>query len=162
MRIEVSRYPKLDANKIEGLNEALAEFTSERGREKFEWTDKTVCARLSIVSEIDGSIGRDLSMAYFVIYRVASQVLHGSFYGAVYFWNLENFESDKTNDRVLGHLLSCVSASMFAVFGMITAFERQYPSIGKDHELIQLIHKLKKVIGEHDGKFSSDHRTNSD
>ena len=64
------------------LAEAVAKFTSERGREKTRWTEVSVPERAAVV---DAKVGRTgLFMCLLTIYSDASEALHGTLYGAVF------------------------------------------------------------------------------
>ena len=61
------------------LTEAVAKFTSERGREKTRWTNVSVPERAAVV---DAKLGRTgLFMSLLTVYADASEALHGTLYG---------------------------------------------------------------------------------
>lgn len=73
---------------IPGLEAALSEFTSKRGRE-LGWINISVKERLAVIRKRFGSkVHAILSGAYFAIYSNSSEILHGTFYGAMFFFGL--------------------------------------------------------------------------
>jgi hypothetical protein len=85
-----------------------AEFTTKAGREKRTWTDKSVEARTGIIAKCFGhAILTTLHTATFTIYRHASEILHGTYFSALFLWGLTTpGTSPKTSDElraILGH-----------------------------------------------------------
>lgn len=75
-------------SEIPGLEAALSEFTAKRGRE-LGWTNLSVKERLAVIKKRFGSkVHAILSAAYFAIYSNSSEILHGTFYGAMFFFAL--------------------------------------------------------------------------
>lgn len=64
------------------LADAVAKFTSERGREMTRWTTVSLPERAAVVDAKVGKTG--LFMSLLMIYSDASEALHGTLYGAVF------------------------------------------------------------------------------
>jgi hypothetical protein len=79
---------QLPAAEIARLEAMLPEFTTKRGAEK-NWTDQTLKQRLAaIADEFPSTTMIALNTSAFNIYRHASEVVHGSYFSARYFWGL--------------------------------------------------------------------------
>ena len=75
-----------DENRLAAL---AAEFTTKAGRERRDWIDKSVEDRLGTIARHFGH--RVMTMihpALLMIYRHASEILHGTYFGALFFWGI--------------------------------------------------------------------------
>ena len=67
------------------LQDALDEFTSRNGREVTNWTPENVKERIEKISSKYGTdVSRRLQFGLLSIYRHASEIAHGSVFGALY------------------------------------------------------------------------------
>jgi len=67
------------------LNAAISEFTSSRGTELRNWTDTNIFKKIEMIRDKYGwNIGQVLVINLFYIYRHASEIIHGSFFGALF------------------------------------------------------------------------------
>lgn len=67
------------------LQTALAEFTSKKGREITGWTPETVQQQIEIIDSCYGKrVSTRLQFALMSIYRHASEIAHGTFFGALF------------------------------------------------------------------------------
>jgi len=79
--VEASRMP-------EELEKSVNEFTFSSGREK-GWIDLSIDARCEKVGEVLGAkILTPLHWARFAVYRHSSEILHGTFFSAIFFMGL--------------------------------------------------------------------------
>jgi hypothetical protein len=70
------------------VEESIDEFTALSGREK-GWTDLSIDARCERVGQVLGSeVLTPLHWARFAVYRHSSEILHGTFFSAVFFMGL--------------------------------------------------------------------------
>lgn len=138
----------LPAQEIARLDAMLPEFTSKKGRE-LDWTNDTLKQRLdSISSKFPSTAMISLNASAFNIYRVASEVLHASYYSAIYFWGLTNprqtsgLTKDEFRLTLMDHQFSCLISTIFAYAGLMECFSGYagVPEIGKiaDGQLDQL------------------------
>jgi hypothetical protein len=75
-----------DPAAIEGLEADLEEFTSRTSREK-GWTDLSIDDRIVAAGrKLGGSVLNSLHFARYAVYRHSSEILHGTLFGALYFW----------------------------------------------------------------------------
>lgn len=80
----ISVPPPPEVSAIPGLAEALARFSTSRGREIMGWTPESIDDR---IKEIGNAFGKHprilLATARALVYRDASEILHGTLYGAL-------------------------------------------------------------------------------
>ncbi len=87
-KLKIAAQGRPEIEEIPGLREAIDEFSNARGKAK-DWTDKKLEERIASVGKhaSDGIQGH-LDFARFMIYREASEVLHGSLYSTLHFWGV--------------------------------------------------------------------------
>ena len=121
LQITTSRDIGMQIEDFPGLREALDEFTrSKRGTEVREWTDVSLENRIAAISAKSRRGGIGLGSAFFGIYRPASELLHGSYYGVNFFWQGSRATPARDRDAfehlwVMEHfslLLSCLFLSI--------------------------------------------------
>lgn len=84
IRLEYSGRPQ--AVELEGLDQDLAEFSSKAGREK-GWIDLSIDDRLRSIGGGSSKLAMSrLHWARFMMYRHSSEILHGTLFGALYFF----------------------------------------------------------------------------
>jgi len=99
---------------------AIAKFTSERGREKTRWTTIPLPDRAAVVdTKLRGRTG--LLMSLLVIYSDASEALHGTIYGALFHLGAFDVGSVPHDQESLDrHRYSTLSMLYLMVGGAIT------------------------------------------
>ena len=66
----------------ESMKEALADFTTKKGKEIMNWTPETTKTKLELIGEKYGEyVNGLLTFAFFSIYRDVSEIIHNSYYG---------------------------------------------------------------------------------
>jgi hypothetical protein len=112
------------------LKAAMDEFTSAAGREK-GWSNLSVDERIAeTCKELGQDLLNQLHGARFMVYRHASEILHGSAFGIFYFMGLtqprppESLESFK--DSIAGHQLLVFTASIIALDAVFKAIHKRY------------------------------------
>jgi hypothetical protein len=135
------------SSSIPGLDEALADFTDRRGREKNDWIDLNVGSRIEHVKSKYPKVALSLLASTFSIYRHSSDILHGSFAGIQFFWKLhENSpQSRQDADFILEqHLLTIFCSVLFSNDSVIQLIysDKKYDTLSKiERDLINLVHK---------------------
>lgn len=76
--------PTPDPATIVGLSDALAEFSTKKGEEKMHWVDDSIDRRIAVAGGTDDGVLSGLHLARFIVYRHASEVLHGTHFGVHY------------------------------------------------------------------------------
>jgi hypothetical protein len=64
------------------MKDALADFTTKKGKEVMSWTPETTKTRLELIGKKYGDyVNGLLTFAFFSIYRDVSEIIHNSYYG---------------------------------------------------------------------------------
>ncbi|WP_338426772.1 DUF5677 domain-containing protein [Sphingopyxis kveilinensis] len=153
-RITLGYSGQLLPEEVARLNSMLAEFTTKNGREK-DWTDKTLKQRLDVIAEtFSGSAMVSLNVAAFNIYRHASEIVHGTYFSAAYFWGLTlpgrgvPRTSDEFRLTILDHQFSILVSAIFAYAGLVECFAK-YTGQSELHELaskaLDRLHELPAI-----------------
>lgn len=66
------------------VQEAIAHFTSSRGRQMTRWTNTGICDRISLLEKRVASDARLLFLFALMVYEDASEALHGTGYGCTF------------------------------------------------------------------------------
>jgi len=82
---EINWSGKLEQSDEVRLESLTQDFRSKKGREK-NWTDLSISDRLTEIEKTFPKTSINLASAMILIYQNASEIVHGSYYGAMYFW----------------------------------------------------------------------------
>jgi hypothetical protein len=122
-RVEISG-SKPDPSTIDGMKEALAEFTNANGREIRDWTPDNLDRRIDLIRQTFGDVALNFAGSNIAIYRHASEIIHGTYFGVVFFWT-GGLGKAATNRRefeylyLTNHFLMVFMAVFFGVMGVI-------------------------------------------
>ena len=144
---------QIPADEVQRLQAMTAEFTTAKGREK-DWTDLSVRQRLDAAAAVFKNTALlSLNVSVFNIYRHASEVMHGSYYGALMIWGLTvpgppKTERDAFRLVFVDHQFSALMSAIFAFASVVECFG-QYagvPSlkVGVD-EVLERLAKLPAI-----------------
>ncbi|HEY0628892.1 MAG TPA: DUF5677 domain-containing protein [Sphingomicrobium sp.] len=168
LRITVSRDVDLEVDDVPGLREALEEYTNKRGEEVRNWTPENLEKRVSAISDFHRPAGLSLGIAYFAIYRPASELLHGTYYGVNLFWQGSRNRPARGRDEfdalwVTEHFVTLLTSIFFAASGAINAIAAVHSLAGHSQRQDMLSQELSALIEEMSGgdggdehKFSSE------
>jgi hypothetical protein len=113
---------------IARLDAMALEFRTPKGREK-DWISETLKQRLEAIGAVFPSTAMiSLNASAFNIYRHASEVIHGSYYSAVYFWGLTSPGGAAPRSEhdlkltLLDHQFSVLMSVIFAYAGLVECF----------------------------------------
>jgi hypothetical protein len=115
------------ANEVERLELMAAEFTTQKGREK-DWTDLNLKQRLDFTASVfPGTALLSLNASAINIYRHASEVMHGSYYGALMIWGVTSprsqpLDRDTSLLVFVDHQFSTLMSAIFAFAGLVECF----------------------------------------
>jgi len=134
-----------------GLEEAVAEFTNKRGDEVRDWTPESLEQRIAVVSAAHRRAGLCLGVASFSIYRPASELLHGTFYGVNLFWQGSRETPVQGRDDfdelwITEHFVTLLTAMFFAVSGAIEAVACVHGLANHSAQQELLSQQLSKLI----------------
>lgn len=110
------------------LEALVAEFTDARGRE-MDWSDESLRQKLVVIEEnFSSDAALLLNGAAFLIYRVASEVTHGSYFGALFFWGMtrpRRRSARRDEDRLIvlnNHRGEVLAAAIHALAAALECF----------------------------------------
>ena len=105
------------------LQNALDEFTHRNGREKTSWTPETVNQKLEIISAKYGSKkSGSLQWAFFSIYRHASEIAHGTYFGSLYIYGrMEPVQEELTHENFIRNQRNHINLLALMIGGAISA-----------------------------------------
>jgi hypothetical protein len=135
---------KVGAEKVEGLQESLDKWTTKRGRERTSWTEESIEDRINIIGDkFGGAVARDLLVSHFMIYRHASEIVHGTYFGALFFFGY--------TQGLNGHT-AVASNSINALFSVVLANAALIRVVGghfgADDDLMSESEKLISELSE--------------
>lgn len=140
IKVNVSRDRVPQKSSILGLEEALYEFTRKNGKEISEWSGISLDEKVAFIIKKYPLTNISASMLTFSIYRHASEILHGSYFGVQYFWT-GGGTSDPTKNGfessyVYNHLVQVFTAVYSAVSLLIEVIYMEYdiPELEKEHK----------------------------
>lgn len=163
LRVSVWRDVTMNVHDLPGLQEALDEFTNKRGHEIRDWTPESLEQRIAAVSDRHERAGLCLGVVYFSIYRPASELLHGTYYGVNLFWQgsreLPVDGRDEFDELwVTEHFITLLTALFFAVSGVIDAIAAVHSLTCHSQLQESLSQKLSMLIeAMSDGGQDSEH-----
>jgi hypothetical protein len=105
------------------LQKDIDDFTHKNGRENTSWTPETVNQKLEIISKKYGAKkSGSLQWAFFTIYRHASEIAHGTYFGSIYIFG-RTLPSSKveTQEDLLKHLRGHLNMLCLMMGGAISA-----------------------------------------
>jgi hypothetical protein len=124
---QVQYQGQIPAVELQRLEAMAAEFSTEKGREK-DWTDLSLRQRLdAAAAAFPHNALISLNVSAFSIYRHASEVMHGSYYGALKIWGLTSPRSGPIDDDAfrlvfVDHQFSTLMSAIFAFAGVVECF----------------------------------------
>lgn len=150
-RISVSRDISRSIEEFPGLREALAEYTNKRGDEVRDWTPESLERRIAAVSAAHNRAGLCLGVASFSIYRPASELLHGTYYGVNLFWQGSRdaparSRADFDELWMTEHFVTLLTAMFFGVSGAIDAIATVHRLAGHSERQDLLSEQLSGLI----------------
>lgn len=150
-RITVARDINLEIDDLPGLREALAEYTNKRGAEVRDWTPENLEQRIAAISAGHRRAGLCLGVASFAVYRAASELLHGTYYGVNLFWQGSRDAPARGREEfdelwVTEHFVTLLTALFFAVSGAIDTLAAVHALGGHSQHQDELSQKLSVLI----------------
>jgi len=154
--INVSVNPKIVPSSVPGLEAALDEFSSKSGAEKGNWVDESVDERLAQVGQRFGDdVLTELHLARFMIYRHASDILHGTFFSALYFFGKTTGSRtlDESAKNIGDQHINLLIACGFALEAVVKSFDLTYGfqwGAKRSRELTKALSELTCLSGTGD------------
>ncbi len=134
---------------VPGLAEALSEFTGRKGQEITDWTPLKISNRIEDVGKVNSRAALALSGSTVSVYRHASELLHGTYFGVVHFWSGSGRPAttrDSFEERWGEHFVAIFGAIFFAAQAVVEFFGSSFdfPDLLEDQK--QLILVTNKIV----------------
>lgn len=160
LNITVSRDVEMSVDDLPGLREALNEYTNRKGDEIRDWTSESLEKRLAVISGLHKRAGLCLGGATFAIYRPASELLHGTYYGVNLFWQGSRSEPARRREEfemlwLTDHFATLLSALLLGASGAIQVVASTHTLQRHIQSQDQLLEKLNLLAGMM-GEFTPD------
>jgi hypothetical protein len=124
----------VDPSQDPELTKALAEFTSKKGREITSWTPETVKEQIEAIhTRYGSSVAVPLQFALLALYRHASEIAHGTLYGALFALGLtQPGDSVKSEEGLIKHYGGnfCMILLMLgiSISALLRALSEEFPT----------------------------------
>ncbi|TCL74876.1 hypothetical protein [Rhizobium sp. BK251] len=146
------RAPPTPAEDIAGMVEALGEFTQKNGSEITDWAGASVHRKLDAIYSGYPGVQLSMSVAVASIYRDASEILHGTFYGVELFWeqSLDENGSPRNFDDsfVYNHLITLFTAIFGSINGMLEVVGQRYATLKTMELVLPLLKEAAGLLSE--------------
>lgn len=132
------------------LDDLVLEFTSKKGFEK-DWTDFSLRQRIDrIAASFSERAVLSLLTSYALVYRQASEVAHGSYFAALFFWGIEPGRNGPSSKQeavalILNHQFAVLSAVIFAYCGLCETFSEYAEFAPVGAEAAEIMGKLRRI-----------------
>jgi hypothetical protein len=152
-RITASRDIGIEMDHLPGLREAIEEFTNKRGEEVRSWTPENLESRITVISNRHRRAGLCLGVASFSVYRPASELLHGTYYGVNLFWQGSRDAPARGQEEfdelwVIEHFVTLLTGLFFAASGAIDAISTVHMLAGHSELQDDLSRRLSALVEE--------------
>jgi len=139
----------IDEIRKDDIEDDLNEFTRKSNREK-DWTDSTIDQRIEIAgSTLGGKILSYLHMARFIVYRHSSEILHGSFFGALFFFGEtappKRHSLEDYRENFAEHHIMILQASILSLAAVVESFHLAYGFEWAFEHSTDLLKSMKEI-----------------
>jgi hypothetical protein len=123
------------------------EFPEFSGKGQGSWTNLDVPSRIRCVGEAAKAAGGALLGAYGGIYAASSEIIHGSVFGAAYFYSVHTGDpktEEGFKNGVLQQRIDILSAVAHAASGFLAAYgetQKLGPLVLAEHELFKRLYR---------------------
>lgn len=114
------------------IDKLLEGFTSKKGKEFLKWTPESIENRIISIEKAQGKyVANGLRFVSFMIYRHASEIIHGTFFGSLYTLGLTNFRKSDFSQQDLENFQRLLIAQNLEMIGTaihmtIVAFAEEF------------------------------------
>lgn len=111
------------------LKKALAQFSTKKGKEIREWTSDSVETRIEVISKYYPRQTLTFALSHAMIYRTSSEILHGTYFSVIFFWNGDN---GRNEDEYVGnfifktHFANVFYSTIICITGLIEILAKKY------------------------------------
>jgi len=124
IKLSVKAPFQVNMTDVDGLDDALKEFTRASGSEIREWSGKTIDQKIELVFKSLPACANSLAASRIAIYGISSEILHGSPFGAFYFWTALASRPTVLEARrnLATHFSTALAVSVLAFDGIVQAW----------------------------------------
>ncbi len=148
------------AAEIPGMTEALAEFAPRKN-----WPTESPSARVDAINMVSDAAGISFAGANIAVYQLASELLHGSYFGVVHFWscsaNLPAHTRERFAELWTEHFTTVFSATFFSTLAFLQIASEKFsiPDIlNQCHlHLRAADEQIQQLVTGDDGRASMSH-----
>jgi hypothetical protein len=138
---------ELDLSKNLDLQAAIDEYTSRKGREITSWTPETTVQQLEAVkNRYGGKAIAGLQFTLIAIYRHASEIAHGTLFGALFSPGLTMPQGPPNSPEAIAHHQRQNISMILLTLGL--SISSMLHILSKEIELSTLVHDSKIAIEE--------------
>ena len=140
---DIESIPKTDR-----LRKSMEEFTSKKGLEVRAWTGDNIYTKIDLITDkFCKRIGIPFTMAFYYIYRHASEIIHGTIFGAMYNFGMTQFrhewpESQKDINEYYNTVISMIILSVNLLIPSVISI------INSHYKMNELVDKSKDVVSK--------------
>jgi len=138
------------ASDIPGMSEALEMFTDKKGKEIRDWAADSLDNRIRKVEDVSATASTSLAGSKFSIYRHSSELLHGTYFGVIYFWTSPSggqLDRNQFEDQwVHNHFVTVFTAAFFGVIGAIECCSSRFEFEHYSDATQQMIKRTKELL----------------
>ena len=150
MEIQIRRSVIPKTSDVPDLEKALTTFTNKKGQEIRDWTPLSLDQRITKVGSLNKRAVTSLFGSKFAIYRHSSELLHGTYFGVLYFWtspsgerlNREGFEET----WIQIHLVTLFTAVFFGIIGAIESCASRFELTQFSDPIRDLTSRALKIV----------------
>ena len=148
---EIGRDGVPESDVVPELAEALKGFT-RRGKEVRDWTPTSLSDRIASVGNVHRGAALCLSGASVSVYRHASELLHGTYFGVVHFWSGSGGRPARSRadfDALWSeHFIAVFTALFFSASAAVKLYARKYNLPEVESSDSALVAKMQSVVAE--------------
>ena len=133
-KLHLNHNGKIPSDFLDEAKDAIDNYTSKKGREITSWTPESIIERIEIVqSKYGEGSSIDLIFAFFSIYRHASEIAHGTYFGALFSIGLtqpNQISSEKDLENFMNRNFQMLLMMLYATTdGLINVLAIEYPEL---------------------------------
>lgn len=145
LKAELRSSGSIDVNKEPELKEAVEMFTSSRGREITRWSNKSIDKMMALINEKGGIEIGFLMLAKLGIYDDASEAMHGTLYGSIFYTGIFEKGMPKTKGELEKSWCKNVT-TLFVLIG--TSIHSLIEGLNKVYKIEDILNESKNNLLE--------------
>jgi len=138
MKISVKAASEIDTRLLQEVQNDLQQFTNKKGREITSWTPENTKQQIDeIFKHFGNKVAGGFSFGLLGTYRHASEILHGTFFGALYAMGIADYPVVKIPPRDAirkEHIYSQIVMLCMSATSLILALSKRWPALADYYE----------------------------